>query len=328
MSKLQTRRLMTACFIALAACSGTQIARAQNAEPKPEPPSTSTVAPEFTYYQIRSDVRRCAAPLCGGFFVKKVNASRTRCADGALRKECYVAEVDLAGLTIGSDPGDALRTRAPQFLLRGTLDPVRFEVGELGVFRTREAWLGHEGATARGTFFRGRNNGLVCITTPCLSFTVQKLNSSAAPEDVAGIDLEGIMEDPSDGFEQLNAPEGLLLAAQRTTVSGPAGTATALDASEYYVPFKAESEAQLCGSRGLPGCPQGQFCAFPPEADCGRADAPGVCTRRPEVCIQIFDPVCGCDGRTYSNACQANSEGVSVDPRGDCDLGPSSSPPF
>jgi hypothetical protein len=44
-----------------------------------------------------------------------------------------------------------------------------------------------------------------------------------------------------------------------------------------------------------------------------------VCARRPEACIQIFDPVCGCDGRTYGNACTASSAGVSVDFDGPCD---------
>jgi len=41
--------------------------------------------------------------------------------------------------------------------------------------------------------------------------------------------------------------------------------------------------AQACGSRGLPQCDDGSFCSFPPEANCGRADAPGECTVRSQI---------------------------------------------
>ena len=51
---------------------------------------------------------------------------------------------------------------------------------------------------------------------------------------------------------------------------------------------------------------------------CGAADAPGICRARPEICTRDYTPVCGCDGKTYSNACVANSNGVSVSSQGMC----------
>jgi len=53
---------------------------------------------------------------------------------------------------------------------------------------------------------------------------------------------------------------------------------------------------------------------------CGAADAPGLCRVRPEGCFANYDPVCGCDGKTYSNACVANSNGISVSSKGECKL--------
>src|ERR687898_992732 len=44
----------------------------------------------FSYYTLRADLRRCASPMCGGFFVKLVNHGRTRCADGRNLTKCYV----------------------------------------------------------------------------------------------------------------------------------------------------------------------------------------------------------------------------------------------
>ncbi len=36
------------------------------------------------------------------------------------------------------------------------------------------------------------------------------------------------------------------------------------------------------------------------------------------ACIQIFDPVCGIDGTTYSNSCFAGVAGVQIDHEGLC----------
>jgi len=35
-------------------------------------------------------------------------------------------------------------------------------------------------------------------------------------------------------------------------------------------------------------------------------------------CIQIFQPVCGTDGITYSNSCFADVAGVQIDHQGEC----------
>jgi len=72
-----------------------------------------------------------------------------------------------------------------------------------------------------------------------------------------------------------------------------------------------------CG--GLQGlqCDEGEFCNFS-DAGCGAADELGFCEVIPEACDDVFDPVCGCDGETYSNACEASAAGVSVASEGAC----------
>ena len=44
----------------------------------------------------------------------------------------------------------------------------------------------------------------------------------------------------------------------------------------------------------------------------------GVCRREPRLCTKIFKPVCGCNGVTYGNACEAAGAGVSVASEGAC----------
>jgi len=61
-------------------------------------------------------------------------------------------------------------------------------------------------------------------------------------------------------------------------------------------------------------CGAGEYCAKPD----GACSATGLCTTRPEVCTTHIDPVCGCDGQTYQNACWAANSGVSVRHDGAC----------
>lgn len=75
------------------------------------------------------------------------------------------------------------------------------------------------------------------------------------------------------------------------------------------------------GCGGLQGlvCEANAWCNYGGVSGmCGAADQMGTCTPRPEVCTDNFDPVCGCDGVTYSNACDANAAGADIIATGEC----------
>ena len=73
-----------------------------------------------------------------------------------------------------------------------------------------------------------------------------------------------------------------------------------------------------CGTRGGVTCAEGEFCDFAPQAQCGALDHGGTCKPIPEACDANYAPVCGCNDKTYSNACVANTDGISVKQEGEC----------
>lgn len=108
------------------------------------------------------------------------------------------------------------------------------------------------------------------------------------------------------------------LAADTDTTVGDADTT----ASDNTLPDTAEDidtarpdedtiEA-VCVEHG--DCSDGMYC----ERGNGFCDGPGVCAFMPEGCDENYDPVCGCDGATFPNACAAAAAGSNIRHDGPC----------
>lgn len=121
----------------------------------------------------------------------------------------------------------------------------------------------------------------------------------------------------------VSAPQPLAEAPAAERSSAPAvETTPAASSAASDVPTPPPSKSgpagAMCG--GIAGfvCGPGLYCDFALEAHCGAADQTGVCKPIPEMCTEQYQPVCGCDDKTYANTCFAAREGVAVGAQGEC----------
>ena len=261
MSKLGALVLLTACF-----------------PNQPEPPDLGTQE----YYEIRRDFRRCASPLCGGYFLKALNQSQTSCADGSRAVECYVAEVDF----------DSLGSRAPgrsAAVVRGRIEALEFDgFGNLGQLEVVEAWSASGSGEARFTYYRVGDNGIRCVTTPCFSTDAEVLNT-ALVESVSDIHFE-----QAGASEEAQARATSAITAGRLLMNGlavPTPEGSALSALKLYLPLGIQCLTDgECGAREQ--CNAEQACFPPPSCRQGE-DCPAVCSgycvAAPSECTSATD---------------------------------------
>ena len=215
------------------------------------------VASTSSFYMIRRDLRRCASPMCGGYFIKLVNQSRTRCANGRYMNECYVATIEWNGQPETDKDGT---------LVRGRLSTRGDRRGKYGVLLATEVWLAAGDKQASGTFFRVRDRGLRCIAAPCETHHEAKLNSRVS-RNIAGVDLSGAGASEnaiSDATTAMTSSERVIVAGTHSRVTGPAGRSQMLKATQFYLRAKPGGSSSGNDNQNKPcfktGC-SGQVCA-------------------------------------------------------------------
>jgi len=160
-------------------------------DPGAEGEDTATVADALasrqSYVTVRRDLRKCMAPLCGGYFVREVNS-------GAMER--YVSGVELA-------EGDrstrelilaAVGSAADgEVVLFGGMGPAEPRFGTRA-FVTLGAWRGLPGVhPARGdVYYRVLEPPTACMSGVCAPLAAQALDQRTIAH-VSGVDLDGAL---------------------------------------------------------------------------------------------------------------------------------------
>jgi hypothetical protein len=234
-SALSALTLLAVPFAASAADEATDIAK---------PPVLET---RDSYMIVtRPDLRKCAFPMCGGYFVKSVNKPTTRCVDGTQQKECHAAWLNTQALGWTPEQTEAFNASfgTGKALVRGYLEPAPGGLYTADQLTITEAWQAQGTRSPMGTFYGVKSTGIVCITAPCPSLAATKLNVIAP---VVNPDLDLRLSGASEqaiqaGYEALGTgilTAGFILPVKYPPLEGRAArTGSKLYATEFYLPAK------------------------------------------------------------------------------------------
>lgn len=227
------------------------------------------------FYTLQKDERRCAAPACGGYWVRTVKSS----ADPV-----YVASLDLSRAGLAGDEDGVRAAPAEELVIKGKVD-AKANKG-LGALKASVVYRGLPGvvAAANDAFYVVRDDSSTkkCVREPCDNKLATNLLSGATRYFVS-TRVERAQKPLVDSawlVERVRAGEALVAARLRDGQTASGAAEVFLDASQVFV---QQPEAPACPQYKLAACPSGAEHTF--ARDANRCLTPTGCAVR-QACTQ------------------------------------------
>ncbi|MFL5318376.1 MAG: DUF6748 domain-containing protein [Myxococcaceae bacterium] len=263
----------------------------------------SLSATSQSWTTIRRDLRKCASPYCGGYFVRDLNRATVT--------EKYVARLDLSATGL-SDVDQAKVTGAGDFelVLRGKLGPIDTATNTRA-FLVTEAYRGMPGVTALATdtFYQAghRSPQITCITAPCNNEVATSLNHSSTKVYFTSYSVKGASKQWVDQNWLASRVEehGAIVAAHFSNGQSYAGgPEKVLDASQVFI--RLPEHVGPCMMLMEPHCDTGKVSVYTRTQD--RCTLHTACVQ-PGMC-PMFMPACEAgytlmSFRSGKNACNS-----------------------
>lgn len=196
-----------------------------------------------TTYTVKPDYRKCASPMCGGWFLTPVNQYSLQLEDSdeayqhslLVPNTVYVAYINYKLLGLTPLQVQALETsmRQGQALLRGTITS-----SSTKTFIAQNAWTSPNTSLAVGPYLKVSSSGIVCITTPCPYYKAELINTSYISNfDELLFEKAGLDKEQEAQAWQTVATDGLILTGVKYPSQGQTGQGTGVSATKVFFAF-------------------------------------------------------------------------------------------
>lgn len=234
--------LCTLKILALSALFFSTVSNAQNAIATPDGSTT---------YIIKPDYRKCAYPLCGGWFLTPVNQHSLRLENEdesyenslLLPQSIYVSSVNYRrmGLTPEQVKELEMNIYNSHVLVRGIVSRSTIKPPQSPATATLVAigaWTSANKNPAVGPYLKISSSGIMCITTPCPYYNAELLNSSFMTQfhelNLEKAELD--REQTARAWQDI-ATQGLIMTGIKYQSQGMTGPGTGIAATQVFFAF-------------------------------------------------------------------------------------------